>query len=354
MVRAANPRYRAVFMDHMMPEMDGIEATRHIREEIGTTYAQTVPIIALTANAIVGNEEMFLTNGFQDFLSKPIDMVKLDAVLRRWVRDKNAEKELEESAEPQDSAARYAAAGITISGIDTGKALEHFSGDATVFIDILRSYASGTHSLLSKLRGYLAAENLADYAITVHGIKGSSYGIFAQKTGKAAEELEMAALSGNLTAVKAGHPVFESMAEGLLQEIAKTLAAIDAPLTPAPAPRPKILVVADSGTLLRSMKGWLGGSYDVSLANSGAMAIKYLSLNLPDLILLDEKLPNSDRQAVAELILAKNPAIQLLFLTEQAGKTLPVPGLTTASLAKTLSPSELAQKIGDFLLKKML
>ncbi len=94
MIRAADPRYSAIFMDHMMPEMDGIEATRIIREEIGTEYARNIPIIALTANALVGNEKMFLDKGFQDFISKPIDMVKLDSVLRRWVRDKSQEESL--------------------------------------------------------------------------------------------------------------------------------------------------------------------------------------------------------------------------------------------------------------------
>jgi len=72
MIRAEEVRYHAIFMDHMMPEMDGIEATRIIREEIGTEYSQNVPITALTANAIVGNEEMFLSKGFQALISKPI------------------------------------------------------------------------------------------------------------------------------------------------------------------------------------------------------------------------------------------------------------------------------------------
>jgi CheY-like chemotaxis protein len=83
-------------MDHMMPEMDGIEATQIIRNEIGTEYAQTIPILALTANAIVGNEEMFLNSGFQAFLSKPIDIIAMDAVIRKWVRDKNKEAAYEQ------------------------------------------------------------------------------------------------------------------------------------------------------------------------------------------------------------------------------------------------------------------
>jgi CheY-like chemotaxis protein len=93
-IRAERVLYDAVFMDHMMPDMDGIEATRIIREEIGSGYAKNLPIIALTANAIVGNEEMFLSKGFQAFIPKPIEFARLDAIIRRWVRGKDVEKPL--------------------------------------------------------------------------------------------------------------------------------------------------------------------------------------------------------------------------------------------------------------------
>jgi CheY-like chemotaxis protein len=84
-VREGGTKYNAIFMDHMMPGIDGIEATRIIREEIDTEYARTIPIIALTANAVSGNETMFLSRGFHDFLSKPIDLIRLDAVINRWL-----------------------------------------------------------------------------------------------------------------------------------------------------------------------------------------------------------------------------------------------------------------------------
>ncbi|MDR2639480.1 MAG: DUF559 domain-containing protein, partial [Helicobacteraceae bacterium] len=77
-------RYDLIFMDHMMPVMDGIEALRGIRA-VGTEYARSVPVIALTANAIAGNEQRFLENGFQAFLPKPLDMWQLDAVLQRFI-----------------------------------------------------------------------------------------------------------------------------------------------------------------------------------------------------------------------------------------------------------------------------
>jgi signal transduction histidine kinase/CheY-like chemotaxis protein len=96
-VRTETVRYDMVFMDHMMPEMDGIEAVRIIRTEINSEYALTVPIVALTANAIEGNRKMFLESGFNDFISKPVDIKQLDAVLNRWIRDKQSEATLREA-----------------------------------------------------------------------------------------------------------------------------------------------------------------------------------------------------------------------------------------------------------------
>jgi signal transduction histidine kinase/CheY-like chemotaxis protein len=87
-------RYDIVFMDHIMPGMDGVEATRLIRGELGSEggpgseYARTLPIVALTANALAGAREMFLENGFNSFLSKPISIPGLDAELARWVKAK--------------------------------------------------------------------------------------------------------------------------------------------------------------------------------------------------------------------------------------------------------------------------
>jgi PAS domain S-box-containing protein len=84
-ITAVSPVYNAVFMDHMMPVMDGMEATKLIRA-LGTEYAQNIPIIALTANAVPGNDHIFLNNGFNAFLAKPYSIMSLDAVLQQWIR----------------------------------------------------------------------------------------------------------------------------------------------------------------------------------------------------------------------------------------------------------------------------
>jgi CheY-like chemotaxis protein len=90
--------YDAVFMDQMMPGMDGVETMRVIREDIGSEYAKNIPIIALTANATSENGEKYIEKGFQAFLSKPIDVFQLDAVVINWLKNKKTEDEYLENS----------------------------------------------------------------------------------------------------------------------------------------------------------------------------------------------------------------------------------------------------------------
>jgi signal transduction histidine kinase/CheY-like chemotaxis protein len=246
MIKAESPCYSAIFMDHMMPEMDGIEAVRIIRETIDTDYARNIPIIALTANAIVGNEEMFLNAGFQDFISKPIDTAKLDTVLRRWVRDNS--KESEKSAEPkpeiaEENSEMSLSPSLNINGMNTEKALERFGGDQSILIDVLRSYAADTRKILDNLNDFLTKDDVKEYAIAVHGIKGSSYAIFAQHIGNMAAELEKAAKAENIDAVKTNHPAFAEALTLFLNEMDTALKTInnDTDKALAAAPDPMLL-----------------------------------------------------------------------------------------------------------------
>ncbi|MDR1979251.1 MAG: response regulator [Synergistaceae bacterium] len=215
--------YDVIFMDHMMPEMDGIEAVRVIRQEIGTEYAKTVPIVALTANAIVGNEAMFLKNGFQAFLSKPINTVKLDALLNEWVRDKRTQKGLRQEEPPRQSEAgtpgnsEDARAAPRIEGLDIARGHSRFGGEKG-YMEVVRSYATHTPGLLDNLRD-AREETLSEYAVAVHGLKGSSYGICADDIGKMAEELEFAARRGEFGTVRAKNGELIRRVEALLWDL---------------------------------------------------------------------------------------------------------------------------------------
>jgi signal transduction histidine kinase/ActR/RegA family two-component response regulator len=91
LVRTGEPRYNAILMNRWMPEMDGIEAVRIIRNEINGEYAKKVPIIALTANAVIGNNAFFIKSGFQAVLSKPIGVYRLDEVVNQWIKKQGGE-----------------------------------------------------------------------------------------------------------------------------------------------------------------------------------------------------------------------------------------------------------------------
>ncbi|MDR1622456.1 MAG: response regulator [Synergistaceae bacterium] len=220
LVREGKNEYDVIFMDHMMPEMDGIEAVRLIRGKIGTEYARTVPIVALTANAIVGNEAMFLKNGFQAFLSKPIDTLKLDALLNKWVRDrrgrKTPEQEKPERGDESSAGTQIENFNLNIEGLNIGAGYSRFGGERA-YKEVIRSYVTHTPKLLDKLRG--EEETLPEYAIAVHGLKGSSYGICADEVGRMAEELEFAAKRGDAAAVKAKNGELIRAVEALLSSL---------------------------------------------------------------------------------------------------------------------------------------
>jgi len=87
-IRRGEPHYDVIFMSRWMSEMDGKEAVRIIRDEIGNDYAKNIPIIAMTSTNVIGNKDIFLSLGFQDVLSKPLDVLHLDAVINTWVAKK--------------------------------------------------------------------------------------------------------------------------------------------------------------------------------------------------------------------------------------------------------------------------
>jgi signal transduction histidine kinase/DNA-binding response OmpR family regulator len=214
-VRSEKVRYNAIFMDHMMPDMNGIEATRIIREIIGTDYAKTVPIIALTANALVGNDEMFLKKGFQAFISKPIDMACLDTVIREWVRDKDRKEKYIDNANEQKTIQEFPA---QLDGLDIQKAFARFNRDTGSLLNVLRSYSVNTPPILDSIRN-VNKDNLAAYAIEVHGIKGSGRGICAEAVGAKAEALEKAAKQGDIDFVIANNADLIETAGRLVNEI---------------------------------------------------------------------------------------------------------------------------------------
>jgi CheY-like chemotaxis protein len=240
-------RYDVVFMDHMMPGMDGIETVRIIRSEITGNYGKNVPIIALTANALTGNERMFLANGFTAFVSKPIDVMHLDAILNTWIRNKQSEETIKKAETEllnlkKDDKDAGMLDNVTVTGVDIEQGKERYNGESA-YLDILRSWCRHTPVLLEKMKNP-TKENLPEYTVTVHGLKGSSYGIIANEVGKKAQELEGFAKAGNLASIQAMNDEFIKMTESLLvdlEELLKKAAAGKGAKKKMPSPDPVLL-----------------------------------------------------------------------------------------------------------------
>ena len=179
-----------VLMDHMMPGMDGVEATTRIRA-MGKKdpYFAVVPILALTANAMKGAREFFLANGFNDFLSKPMDLDKLDRVLGAWVpEDKQLPPRREESARTEPVPPDLA----VLPGLDAAKGMA-FCGRAEVYRQTLAMFAGQLSDRVRRIRAALEKEREADYILEVHSLKSAARWVGAEDLGRRAEALEMAA-----------------------------------------------------------------------------------------------------------------------------------------------------------------
>jgi len=292
-IRDGTPVYNAIFMDHMMPGMDGIETADRIRA-LGTDYAKNVPIIALTANAIRGTENMFYEHDFQAFITKPIDVMEMDAVLRKWVRDKNRE-EAPVAEELSEADRQFEKMAIEIPGVDTKKGLALYAGSMKIYLPLLRSYVSNTPKLLDKLRS-VSAENLPDYVINVHGLKGTSAGIGAEAVREAASELENISRAGGLQGVLERNGKLIAEAEALVANIKAWLLEND-----VHEAKPR-LKAPDKGLLAKLRQGC--ESYNMASVDEAMSELEKNDYEEgADLILwLREKIETSDFAEAAERI----------------------------------------------------
>ena len=205
-------KYDLVFMDHMMPEMDGIETTKIIRET-----NLVLPIIALTANAVSGAREMFLNNGFNDFLSKPIDTIKLSSVLKKWLPQ---EKQLmiTEKLEIEETGAA-----IHIDGVDVQLGLSRIGGKQEIYLQTLAIFRKDGITKIEEIKNALNNGNYPLYTTLVHAIKSASANIGAEKISKVAKNLEAEGKEENVAVINQLTPKFLADFQILLDKIGKAL-----------------------------------------------------------------------------------------------------------------------------------
>ncbi len=177
--------YDLVFMDHMMPEIDGVETTRIIRR-FHKEY-DTVPIIALTANAVDGTMEMFLSEGMDDFVAKPIEIRVLVSKVKRWLpADKIQKQHVSEAEETEHTTKK-----LKIGDLDVESALQ-LVGTEKLFWSVLRDYYKVIEQKTASIREYEKTENWPAYTIEVHALKSASRQVGAHSLSEKAARLEKA------------------------------------------------------------------------------------------------------------------------------------------------------------------
>ena len=205
---AAN--YDFVFMDHMMPEMDGVETFHAIRQLQGTYYSK-VPVIALTANTVAGTREALLAEGFNDFMEKPIERSVLERVLRRnlpenkiimrqvFVQEDAVIPQIQETDDIGE-----------IEGLDIEQGIMYCNG-RDAYISLLQAYCEDSDNTADLAKSSFENKDWTNYTIAVHGLKSALFSIGATGISDMAKQLEMAGKENRIEYIEEHH--HEMMAE---------------------------------------------------------------------------------------------------------------------------------------------
>ncbi len=177
--------YDLIFMDHMMPEVDGIDVTHIIRRLI-PRYAD-VPIIALTANAVEGVKEMFLKEGMNDFVAKPIELREILSKLRKWLPQEKIIP-VENGVSVKKTASENTP---EVAGLNTKSAIAML-GSESLFRKVLQEYYCTIENKAAVIRNYWESGNIKKFTIEVHALKSASRQIGAERVSDLAARLERA------------------------------------------------------------------------------------------------------------------------------------------------------------------
>ncbi len=219
--------YDLVLMDCHMPEMDGYEATRKIRNPASTVMNHNIPIIAMTANAMQGDREKCLEAGMNDYVSKPVSPKALADALEKWL-PKDPDEATEHSIEKrEDTIVKTAAvAAVTKTSVfDIDKLLENQMNDEDLALNIVKVFLEEIPKHIEKLRAHIATGDIKNIIRMTHSIKGASAVVFCEAMRSLAFEMEQASISGNLETVVARLPELDAQFGFAKTEIERYLAA---------------------------------------------------------------------------------------------------------------------------------
>ena len=215
----AEKEYDLIFLDHMMPEMDGIETLHHMHDMEGNRKSHT-PVIMLTANAVTGAREEYIREGFSDYLSKPVREAELIDVLERYLPEElqchartgkqdgsavvpNEETDTSNTQEVLPCGDVVTGVPVNIQELDVATGLGYCMNDDGFYIEMLKEYIQSDKE--SDMKKFYGQKDWNNYRIVVHSLKSSSLMIGAVTLSEGAKALEMAAKEENADYIEAHH-----------------------------------------------------------------------------------------------------------------------------------------------------
>lgn len=194
-------KFDVVLLDHMMPEMDGIETLKHAKEMEDNKCSET-PFIVLTANAILGAREMYIKEGFHDYLSKPIDGMELEAILQKYIphdlieeadeQEKPENKEQDGLKEKPENKEQDASKEKPAGYIDVSIGMQYSAGSDEMYRQFLQMYCGMKDERMEKLEESFQSKDWKNYTIYVHAMKSTSLSIGGKELSELAAKLEQA------------------------------------------------------------------------------------------------------------------------------------------------------------------
>ena len=221
--------YDMVFMDHMMPEMDGVDTLHRIRDKAGIYYAN-IPVIALTANAVAGAKEMLIAEGFQDFLSKPVEIASMHRILEKYLPDAKKIYDFEDDVTDVQSGetvynnherdtvyeqlhnpqASVKEPGAETAREDTAADIDEkqgalYCGSLEDFEDILKIHYEDYDENSRKIQAFYDSKDWKNYVILVHGLKSSMKSVGIMKLSDMCLGLELAGKENRIDYILKNH-----------------------------------------------------------------------------------------------------------------------------------------------------
>ncbi|MBO5552564.1 MAG: response regulator, partial [Lachnospiraceae bacterium] len=250
--RMKSSTYDVVFLDHMMPKMDGIETMKKLRE--GGLIPKETTVIALTANAVTGAREMYLEAGFDDYLSKPLALKELEEKLLKYLPKESFIEEPEKDGDtasftggdeeilefaPEEEFAEFSPKGegdmddsgdskaslsrLREIGLNVDEGLGYAAGDTGFYLEILGDFCREFKEKSDYLQSFYEDGDIKNYEVLIHAIKSNARSVGAEELRVMAAKLEEAASEGRVDSIKADHKAFMDQYRDTVRLISETI-----------------------------------------------------------------------------------------------------------------------------------